>query len=250
MDCEDARPLLEPYHDEALELAERRVVEAHLATCPACRSEIAALRSLSGLLQTHARLRAPEGLAARVRAALPVAGGAPASARPGRRALTAGLAACLASAGLGVWIGRGTTDPSERDLIARDVLHAHQRALAAPVRIDVASADPHTVKPWLTGRLGFAPPMGDPATRGFVLDGARIDHVDGTAVAALTLHRRQHVVSLFVWPAEGAPASEPASLRRQGFSLVTWQADGFSFWAISDLNERELRELAGTEPPL
>lgn len=43
---------LQAYHDRELGTAQAQRVEAHLATCPTCRDELAALRALSSLLQT------------------------------------------------------------------------------------------------------------------------------------------------------------------------------------------------------
>jgi anti-sigma factor RsiW len=243
MDCDDVRPLLEPFHDGELAAADRQVVEAHLAGCPACRGELRSLTETAELVRRHGRFRLPDDLADGIRAALPGgAGGAPGRPLP-RRWLAAGLAACAGAAGLGLWVGRRDR-PGPLDLIARDVLAAHQRSLVASTPVDLASADPHTVKPWLTARLQFAPPVGDAAALGFTLDGARVDHVDGRSVAAFALHRRAHRVSLLVWPVPGEPDRDPGLLRRGGFALVSWVRDGFAFWAVSDLNARELAELA------
>jgi len=46
---------------------------------------------------------------------------------------------------------------------------------------------------------------------------------------------------LFISPADGAAAPIDSRTVR-GFHVRHWSGDGMSFWAISDLNDRELTE--------
>jgi len=62
---------------------------------------------------------------------------------------------------------------------------------------------------------------------------------DAAVRAALIYGRRQHMINLFTWP--GPPAKE-ASQTRNGYQLESWPANGMIFWAVSDLNEAELRQ--------
>ncbi len=50
---------------------------------------------------------------------------------------------------------------------------------------DDAHGKQRTVKPWLDRRLDFAPPVKDLVAEGFPLTGARMDYLDGRAVAVL-----------------------------------------------------------------
>ena len=60
-------------------------------------------------------------------------------------------------------------------------------------------------------------------------------------VAALVYGRRQHVINLFVMPAEDSGSSKaPASLN--GYNLRHWRDGALRFWAVSDLNAAELAE--------
>jgi anti-sigma factor RsiW len=129
-----------------------------------------------------------------------------------------------------------------RNALARDVLAAHVRALMQDNAVQIASLDTHTVKPWFAGRLEFAPAVKDLSAEGFALAGGRLDYVGGRRVAALVYRRRLHQVSVFVWPADG-DAVTPSAARLDGYNLVSWQRGGMTFWAVSDLNEGELREL-------
>jgi anti-sigma factor RsiW len=108
---------------------------------------------------------------------------------------------------------------------------------------DVASTDQHTVKPWFDGRLDFAPPVLDFAPQGFVLVGGRLDYASNRPVAALVYKRRQHVINLFIFPEQGRLQADGSAIK-QGYNLIHWNRSGMTFWAVSDLNLEELRQLA------
>jgi anti-sigma factor RsiW len=81
----------------------------------------------------------------------------------------------------------------------------------------------------------------DLAVEGFPLVGGRLDYLDNRTIAAQVYKRHQHVINLFIWPA--ADTEEPLrNLTRQGYHAIHWIQGGFTYWAVSDLNEQELQE--------
>lgn len=97
MKCEEVHELLSAWLDGEVPPGLRRGLADHLAGCPLCEAEFAALRKLDaalGQLETPA----PRDLAAKVRRRLPR------PARPWRQSLA--LAACLA---LGIFLGSSLT---------------------------------------------------------------------------------------------------------------------------------------------
>lgn len=186
--------------------------------------------------------RAPDELRERVRMSLAAAHHAD---RAPRFARTFGLAAAFATVALVSWnVALMTVRPSADELRAREIVTAHVRSLMGDGHLnDVASSDQHTVKPWFSGKLDFAPPVQDLANAGFALTGGRLDYVDGRAVAALTYRSRQHIVNLFVWPAAGARI-EPVAHSRQGYSLLHWVRGGMEYWAVSDMESAQLAPMA------
>jgi anti-sigma factor RsiW len=120
----------------------------------------------------------------------------------------------------------------------RDLVSAHVRGLALEEFGSVRSGDPHAVRPWFTGKIGFAPRVTDLAAEGYPLLGGRIDHVSGHPAAALIYGRRQHRITLFVAPRDASSAT--ASDRLLGYNVESWRADGFRYDAVSDLNRDEL----------
>jgi anti-sigma factor RsiW len=129
--------------------------------------------------------------------------------------------------------------------LTQELVAGHVRSQMLPShRFDVASSDPHTVKPWFEGKLDFAPPVKDLAGQGFPLIGGRLDYLHNRPVAALVYQRRKHTINLFIWPSP--PGSGPATKKttHNGYNLLKWTKSGMTFWAVSDLNERELQEFA------
>jgi len=206
---------------------------------------------LSSLIKRHAtRHAAPDALRAGIRTqvALAEAGRSDTSAPPAskRRAWFAlhwrtaavSFAMGLACAALVLPLAqRFDLNPAlDAELVAD-----HVRALQVGPLIEVASTDRHTVKPWFLGKLDFSPPVADLTESGFPLVGGRLDYLDGRPVAALVYQRQQHTINLFISPADGASAPIDSRTVR-GFHVRHWSRDGMSFWAISDLNDRELTE--------
>ncbi len=122
--------------------------------------------------------------------------------------------------------------------VVSEVLSAHLRSLAGTHLLDVPSSDQHTVKPWFNGKLDFSPPV--KFLRDFPLLGGRIEYFDARPAAALIYGRNKHIINVFTWPAV-APQAESA-ITRNGFNMLNWSVNGMTFWAVSDLNETELRE--------
>jgi anti-sigma factor RsiW len=243
MDCGEVRDLLHVYIDDELEADEHRAMTLHIESCAGCSAALADLRALRGRIQSAATFAAPEGLEARLRAALD---DAPQPAPPmlWRRAtlLAASHVGALILGGLiaATFLASGES----RDIVVREVLQAHVRALIADQMVQVASNETHTVKPWFLGKVPFAPQVRNVDAQGFPLLGARVDYVLDRPAAAIVYGRRKHRINLFVLPVDQASGPASFTLTRNGFNLVAWRDGGFAYYAASDLNAKELAEFA------
>ncbi len=255
MTNEEANRLLNAYIDGELDPAKTLELEAHLAENPSLRAACGRLREMSAAVRDKADYHAaPAWLEARVRAALP-AGRKDTSARPTRwgwlkpagsfAAVADWLrpAASFAAVALVTWVvALGVMRPSEDERITQDVLASHVRATLSSRFYDIASSDQHTVKPWLSARLAFSPPVADLAGSGFELAGGRLDYIGGQPVAVLIYKRRQHLIDVFVWPVEAQKSER--TLTRDGFNIEHFAKNGMGYWLVSDLSRDELNDLA------
>lgn len=236
MNCAEMLSWLDGYVDEELDLARSVEIERHLAVCADCAAQIQGLRKLRSAIAANAPYyAAPADLRKRVEGLMP---------RPNRRPLWtmawAPAAAALAASLATVLI----MDVRPSNTIEREVVASHYRSLLANHLTDVASSDRHTVKPWFTGKLDFGADVFDLSGSGFPLAGGRLDYIDGRTVAALVYNRGRHVINVFVWPESGsARAPRPDSAR--GYNVVHWSVAGMAWWAVSDVNAADLKELAG-----
>jgi anti-sigma factor RsiW len=126
--------------------------------------------------------------------------------------------------------------------IVDQVVANHVRSLLATHLVDVVSSDQHTVKPWFDGKIDFAPEVRDLSANGFPLVGGRLDYLDGKTVAALVYQRNKHPINLFVTPEPTSRSTSTTVTTRRGYNVSSWTNNGMRWWAVSDLNQAELRE--------
>jgi anti-sigma factor RsiW len=276
MSCRKMEALLPAYVDDELDLVHSMEVEQHLGECRACASALREQRAVKQAVAEYAPYyTAPEELRklverqaaehfGSVRLSPAPFGSAHVSqanlsqvGRPGHSSTWTGLfswrwlalAAASVFAVAVILVAPGPLRHSRfgeqlPNAIESQVVASHVRSLLASHLIDVPSSDRHTVKPWFTGKLDFAPDVPDLSGKGFTLAGGRLDYVNGRTVAALVYHRRQHTINLFTWPAQTADQAVKRSTR-DGFHVAHWSRGGMEWWAVSDLNADELLEVAG-----
>ena len=127
------------------------------------------------------------------------------------------------------------------DQTAQLIVDNHVRAMQSTNHLlDVASGEHHTVKPWFGGRIPFAPPVKDLEASAYPLRGGRLDVIAGTPVAVLVYQAGRHTIDVSVMPLAAAERTTPAATESGGFNVRHWSDQGFSIWAVSDLNPAEL----------
>ena len=255
MSCAELRPLLHAYADGELDLIRSLDVEQHLKSCGKCAAEKNSILSLRGALrQSDLAYRAPDSLRQEIRKMVRVGEPAREVLADGHRPRPTGninlwiwkliAAGATAFAVLTIILRPGISD---HDQLLNEAVASHVRSLQANHLTDVASSDQHTVKPWFDGKLDFAPDVKDFAEQGFPLIGGRLDYLNGQTVAALVYRRNKHFINVFIWSEKNSAKSMVENSR--GYSVIERGANGMHYCLISDLNSKELDELASLIAP-
>jgi anti-sigma factor RsiW len=246
MSCHEMREFLDAYMDRELDVVTAVEFERHLEECSACRAICRQYQDLHD--SVRARLpyfQSPPELEGKIQIQLRSDSRVRDRAiqkHPFPRSRAWALAAAIAlllifSAALFRTLGHSPAS----QLLADQVVSSHIRSLMANHLTDVVSSDQHTVKPWFSGKLDFAPVVKDLSSEGFSLVGGRLDYLNNRPVAALVYKRRQHIINLFLWPSSQSD-SAPRSTTINGYNVVHGIQSHMAYWAVSDLNAGELKQ--------
>ena len=263
MNCEEATKLMDGYLDGELDPITSQTIEQHLRECHKCdqayKTHGSLIRAIGNATPYY---KAPAELRERIQSSLreeiaerPLRNVAPDArslilrGRRGPRTVPSGIpwnwlalaAAIIFAAIITLNLMPRLERPGNDQFLATQLIASHVRSLMANHLTDVASSDQHTVKPWLDAKLDFAPAVVDLSSEGFPLIGGRLDYLDNRPVAALIYQRRKHFINLFVWPAVPDETRTPKTITRQGYQLLHWADSDFDYWAVSDVNEKDLQ---------
>jgi anti-sigma factor RsiW len=254
MDCTEARNHLLDRRRGALTGELRARANSHLAECEACRREDAADRELSLALQDRLpKRRAPEALRRSIETRL--VGQPPRAAAGTRRTRRAPLFASAAfgasfavAAAFLLWMPHGS------DPMLAEAVNDHLRVLYSDHPVEVESGGIHQVKPWFAGRLDFAPVIAFSGDDEFPLQGGAVAYFVDRKAATFIFKRRLHVITLFVFRAEGlqwpALATHPVGDARgtletsRGFHVLMWKKGDLGYALVSDVDPTDLQTLA------
>ena len=262
MNCEETTKLIDGYLDGELDPITSQTIEQHLRECHKCdqayKTHGSLIRAIGNATPYY---KAPAELRERIQSSLreeiaerPLRNVAQDARSPilrgqrGPRTVPSGApwnwlalaAAIIFAAIIALNLMPRLQRPGADQFLATQLIASHVRSLMANHLTDVASSDQHTVKPWLDAKLDFAPAVVDLSSEGFPLIGGRLDYLDNRPVAALIYQRRKHFINLFVWPAAPNTTRTPKTITRQGYQLVHWVDSDFNYWAVSDVNEKDL----------
>lgn len=238
---------LNAFVDAELDLGSQLEMEERLRTDAALRDQVDGLRQLRSAIREGADYHAaPAALRSRMAS---LAAPKPAAATRtldvaalvrqwfGWRPMTAsfGLLAVMALVLNLTWLRM-----AQDDRLLDDVVASHVRSTLGQHLVDVASSDHHTVKPWLSSKLDFSPPVNELHLPDCVFVGGRVDYLDGRPVAALVYRKGEHIVSAFVWPTTAKDSKADFSAER-GFQTAQWSQGEMTHWVVSDVGREEFK---------
>jgi mycothiol system anti-sigma-R factor len=231
MNCKEVDGFLDAYLDGELESSQKLELEQHLSQCSECRAALEERRKFRSFFAANApRYKAPEELRAKISTITR-------QKKYSWWRLTLICAAALLVAALVItWT---VFYPDRENRLATQAVSDYLRAAFVDHLCDIVSPDPQVVKPWLSAKLNFSPPVIDLAGSGYRMSGGRIDIIQNRRVAALVYRHGKEVVTLFMWP-ETRRRFLGVDQIRNGVSVCTWNAADLNFIAVSTLGENQL----------
>jgi len=237
MKCEEIHHFVDTYLDGELDFAQQVELEQHLANCPSCRSLLEERRAFRAFfVAAVSEYKAPPQLEAKVLAAI-----RPAPAKQKFSFWRQPWIYATAVVAISVCLALRILFPDAEKEFSRQAVLRHSLSLSTSHLVDVASPNPVVVKPWLTARLDFAPPLvGSPAA-GYSLVGGRVDEIENRSVATLIYKQDNDVVSLFCWP----PDKEQLSTSERsidGYRVSTWSNAQCNYVLVSKLSHQAMHD--------
>jgi|SRR5947209_12134298 len=238
MNCEVWQDKLDAFVDLELPPAELRDFQSHLRGCAACSAEAVARQRLKSQTRLAGQRFAPSAEFEKR-----LLGARSASKRRWNwlPALATVAAALIVVAGFAMFKQRA----GGRELVSQ-LVDQHVATMASANPVDVVSTDSHNVKPWFQGKVPFSVDMPNLEGSQFTLVGGKLSYVQQNPAAQLVFAVRQHRISVFVMreTSETARLGEDAEPnKRLGFNTQSWTEDGMRYFAISDVNPQDVREL-------
>ena len=122
-----------------------------------------------------------------------------------------------------------------------------QQIVSARIRTSMptlppAATDARTLRAWLSDQLSFSPAVAELSPDGYRLAAGHLEHVLGRAVASIQYSRDGHLVNVLACPLRDGGSAR--SFHRDGFNVVGWTDSQLQYWAVSDIDPRELSEFA------
>jgi anti-sigma factor RsiW len=242
MNCHEAMALLPTFSDGELDAVQSAALEKHILACADCSAQRDALSALRLRIRSETPYyTAPAALQARIRATIAraprPAGTAVRPIGERWRWLSAGALAGSAVTVFAWFLGSAVLDWRVNADLDNQAVASHTRATLSQRLTDVSSSDRHTVKPWLSSRLDYSPPVQDFAADGLPLVGGRLDSLGGQPIATLVYRYREHTIDVFVRPQSGGVAAPTPSLTTlRGFNVAHAKGAGMEWWGVSDVS--------------
>lgn len=243
MKCKLADVLLHCYFDGELSGRHAAEYERHLQYCVDCSVALVEQELLSQRLQlAELYQRAPALLAQKIRGDLRCVSSSALWSAPLRwQWLAAAGVVLLMMLGLSKVSLERRSSGYETEL-AREIIAMHRHSLSPGQMPGIASSNENVVKQWFDDKLAFAVPVRDFADEGFVLQGGRLDEIEGRSVAAVVYEGSGHPINLFMWPTE-EPDKSPQAGSLGSYQWIYWRKRKVEFCLVSDGTRGELTRL-------
>ena len=240
MNCVAWQDKIDAFVDAELSADEALGFEEHLRSCPACAQETLARQRLKAETRLAGQRYAPSAeFEHQIRRRF--------AKQRNRVFMWAPIVAAAAAVLVVVALaGLSWRQHAREQAVIAQLVDQHVTTLASENPVDVISTDSHTVKPWFGGKVPFSVDIPNLAGTPFELIGGKLVYVQQAPAAQLIFGIRKHRISVFMFRESANVAglgNDTSPVRRTGFNTQTWVEDGVRYFAVSDVNPQDIREL-------
>jgi len=244
MTCKQSEFQIASYADRELDVLRALLIKSHLRGCAGCAGVHEGILTLRSRIRAEATyFSAPPTLKSGARTMVDALRGLvpPRSCQTSDRwrSLGSGVVVGCAASAFAWTIGTTVIAWRASGDVALAAVAAHIRATHSDHLIEVASSDRHTVKPWLSARLDYSPPVQNLADEGFTLIGGRLDYLARRPVATLVYRSGGHTIDVFVQPYTSLVPT-PALRAVRGFNVAYAKGPSMEWLAVSDADSSVL----------
>ncbi len=241
MNCHELHTQLTPFLDGELIDEARLTMESHLARCAQCRAQVEVERHNLLVIRQALQHGAPVAPAALRQRTL---GQIRAHDTRRRSALAGRFAALAAGMTVAVVVSNHVYRSHQRKLYEADAALRHARHL--PLEIEQS---PENIERWFGGKLDHRVTV--PRFPNARTAGARILQVRDKP-AAYIRYDAPRQMGLFVYGDDNDVdvGATPAMGSSLGYNVVSWREGGVVYQLVTDLDERDIRELVQPRPAL
>ena len=248
MTCREIQSLMSRYIDGELTTEERAQVDAHLASCDACKQSFAQMQAINerikGQLQT---LDVPASLAARVTSsaqAMRKNGQSEQADRQKKWYRFAAAAVLVIGLAVGVGTIRDTNAPAGVAVTWVEELALELDTFVLSGRsLDLTSTDPNEVVGWFDQKVAFTPPKPIANAGEFRLTGARLCNILGARVASFMFDSGTHRASLYMLPAKAHHQETPTIEHVKDYQILSWTDGALDYALISTAPQEQINSL-------
>lgn len=241
MSCELVRQKLDVYVDAELPESEASEVQSHLRHCPSCAADALARSQLKRSVHLAGQAFAP-GAELRSRVESRVLGRTHVRRWAWLPQIGLAVAALvIVVAGSLLWLRH-----RQSQQLLGELTDLHVATLASSNRVDVASSDRHTVKPWFQGKVPFTFNLPELQGTPFTLIGGRMTYLDQAPGAELLFMVRKHVLSVFIFknsPDLDRALRSSVTTRMLSFNIESWADNGLRYVLVTDAARADADEL-------
>ena len=125
-----------------------------------------------------------------------------------------------------------------------DEIGDHARSVVTGQTIEIASANTHTVKPWLSGKLGYSPAVIDLAELGYPLVGGRRGFIGRTAVGVLVYQYDRHEIDVYTLPSGEFRELPRKPSGEAGYNMMAWLIGDIQYVVVSDVGGERISDFS------